>query len=321
MATQEQASSPNIESQDSSIERGTFASPATGPPPSSIIIATFNIRYAVGSHLISGSLFRRIGLGMPQRRPALVSTNIQRAALALSDGTRLPRVDILALQEVDKQTTRAGGVHVARELARELSMDYAHVSMNIPRGQEPESKRWYLDFEEHIATDDNGDTGLATLSRFPIAKTTRIDLPWRECAWRQRLAIESVVPLGRRTLRIYNAHIDLHATTDEKLEQHRAIIERAERVRGPAVLLGDFNTLTAESRLRMRSLLESRGYTTPFRNGIATWRSGLIRLQSDWIFVRDAHVSRWGVARGLSVSDHWPVWVEIVLDDQSLEQR
>lgn len=310
-----------VESQDLSIERGIFASDVTGPAPSKVIIATFNIRYAVGSHLISGSLLRRVGLGMPRRKPSLVSNNIQRAAVALSAGTDMPRVDILALQEADKQTARAGGVHVARELARVLQMNYVHASINIPRGKEPESKQWYLDFEEHIATDESGDTGLATLSRFPITNTTRVDLPWFDCEWRPRLAIESTVSLGEKNMHIYNAHIDPHASTDEKLEQHRAIIASAEKAVGPVILLGDFNTLTNESRTRMRGLLESQGYTSPFRDGTATWRAGLIRLQPDWIFVRDAHVSRCGVTRGLSVSDHWPVWAEIVVDDQDREQR
>lgn len=317
MTTNEQASRPIIKLTDQSIECGTFACSALGPAPAKVVIATFNIRYAVGSHLISGSIFRRLGLGMPGRRTTLVSRHIQRTVRFMSAGERMPRIDILAIQEADKQTARAGGVHVARELARGLQMDYARASMNVPHSDEQASKRWYLDFEEPIAASDTGDTGLATLSRFPFLSTSRIDLPWTECAWRPRLAIESTVSIGSTNLHIYNAHIDPHAETDEQLEQHKAIIKRAEKAVGPTVLLGDFNTLTSESRLKMRRLLESNGYTTPFRNGVATWRTGFIRLQPDWIFVRDATVSRWGVARQLRVSDHWPVWAEITLDDLS----
>lgn len=316
MATQEQDLNPFIDSHDPSIERGTFSSAAIGPPPFKVIIATFNIRYAVGSHLISGSIFRRLGVGMPGRRATLVSRHIQQAVHFMSAGERMPRIDILALQEADRQTARAGGIHVARELARGLQMEYAHARMNLPRGDEQASKQWYLDFEERIVTNDSGDTGLATLSRFPIISATRIDLPGKECAWRPRLAIESTVSVGTKSLHIYNAHIDPHATTNKKLEQHMAVISCAEKAVGPTVLLGDFNILTSESRLMMRQLLETNGYTSPFPNGVATWRAGLLRLQPDWIFVRDAVVSRWGVAKRLSVSDHWPVWAEIELDVQ-----
>jgi endonuclease/exonuclease/phosphatase family metal-dependent hydrolase len=144
----------------------------------------------------------------------------------------------------------------------------------------------------------------------------RVELPWTECAWRPRLALAATATLaGKRRIHIFNSHIDPHASTDEQLEQHAAVLARADRVDGPTVLLGDFNTLTRASCGRVRSFLEARGYSSPLPTGLTTWRAGLIRLHPDWIFVRGARVTRWGVARRLGVSDHWPVWVEIELDD------
>jgi endonuclease/exonuclease/phosphatase family metal-dependent hydrolase len=81
------------------------------------------------------------------------------------------------------------------------------------------------------------------------------------------------------------------------------------------VLLGDFNTLTRESRAETRRLLEAAGYTSPLPSRTATWRAGLYRLHADWIFTRGVRVTRWGVARPLSVSDHWPVWAEIEMGE------
>src|SRR5205085_4850294 len=111
------------DSEAGEIEIGSFA-PKTSPETerSRLVIASFNIRYAVGSFLITGSLFRRMGLTMPRRRPRMVSRNLARAARALSDAEMMPRVDILTLQEADKETIRAGGHHVARELAELLEM-------------------------------------------------------------------------------------------------------------------------------------------------------------------------------------------------------
>ena len=315
MVTQAQPSSPFVESQDPQLEYGNFGPSPSAPAPTKFVIATFNIRYAVGSFLITGSLLRRLGVRLPRRRSALIRRHIDEAAAALSTGNRMPRVDILALQEADKETVRAGNLHVAKELARKLQMNFVHAALNIPRGKEQEPNRWYLDFEEPIATTDTGDTGLAVLSRFPIADAKRVELPWSDCEWRPRLALETTFSVGRKSLHIYNAHIDPHANTEDQLEQHRTILELAEKESGPTLILGDFNTLTSESRLRMRGLIETHGFTTPFPNGLATWRAGLIRLQPDWIFVRDVKVVRWGVARGLSVSDHWPVWAEIYIDN------
>jgi endonuclease/exonuclease/phosphatase family metal-dependent hydrolase len=50
-------------------------------------------------------------------------------------------------------------------------------------------------------------------------------------------------------------------------------------------------------------------------SGTPTWRAGLLRLHADWIFVRNARVVRWGVARGRGISDHWPVWAEVEAEE------
>lgn len=317
MATIEQAT-PNSESSlTSGIEIGSFAPPQTvAAGRSTLVIVSYNIRYAVGSFLITGSLFRRAGLTMPRRRARLVARHINRAARALSDGRRLPPADIVALQEADRETTRAGRIHVARELARGLKMRYAHAAINLPRHEEPKSNKWYLDFEEHIAPTDKGETGIAMLSRLPLLDVARVDLPWTHCAWRPRLALAATVKIGEQSIRIFNSHIDPHASTDEQIEQHAAVLARADEAGCPTILLGDFNTLTRKSCVRVRSFLEDQGYVSPLPTRLATWRAGLIRLHPDWIFVRGLNVTRWGVARPLGVSDHWPVWAEIALGHQ-----
>ncbi|MEJ7616327.1 MAG: endonuclease/exonuclease/phosphatase family protein [Pyrinomonadaceae bacterium] len=119
----------------------------------------------------------------------------------------------------------------------------------------------------------------------------------------------------RQHLSIYNAHIDPHAGVRRQLAQHEAILAHADRLPAhePTLLVGDFNTLSREAQVRMRQLLEARGYQTPMPTGVATWRAGLYRLHADWIFLRHARALRWGIARPLGVSDHWPVWIEIEL--------
>ena len=282
----------------------------------SLIVASYNIRYAVGSFLITGSIGRRLGLTLPHRRSRLVARHLQKAVHALSESQLLPPADIVALQETDKRTRRAGGHDIAREMAKELQMNYARACLNAPRGEEPKSKQWYLDFEEHIPASDTGDTGIAILSRMPFRDVARVDLPWNECVWRPRLALAATIQNGKHPVHIFNSHIDPHAAIEGQLEQHAAILSRAEELAGPIVLLGDFNTLSKRSCLEMRRLLESRGFVTPFKTGTPTWRAGLIRLHTDWIFVRGARVKRFGVARPLNVSDHWPIWAELDLKEE-----
>lgn len=312
------ATIPRTDDAANSIESGSFVSAEAPAASAKLIIASYNIRYAVGSFLISGSLLRRVGLSLPRRRAALVGRHLRQAALAFTDGKRLPPPDIVALQEADQATLRAGRHDIARELASALQMHYASAMAGIPRDEEPQAKQWYLDFEEHIASHDTGDTGIALLSRLPLMETERLALPWTECAWRPRLAMTATIERGKQRLHIFNAHIDPHASINGQLDQHRAILERAGQLTGPVILLGDFNTLTKRSCQEMRRLIELNGFTTPFATGVATWRAGLIRLHTDWIFTRGVEVTRWGVARRLGVSDHWPVWVEVNLETAAI---
>lgn len=323
MAATPQTQTRNARVQESGLERGNFArddlmsdrpaSSETTEDASRLVVATYNIRYAVGSHLIGGSLLRRLGVSRPGRRARLIYDNLRRAARLLSEGARMPRADIVALQEADRGTIRAGGQHVARGLAEALRMSYVRAGTPTPADAQPKQRKWWLDFEERIRLGEEGDTGVAILSRLPFTDAARIELPWSECPWRPRLALAAALPFAGRRLHVFNAHIDTHANVEGQLEQHRAVLAHADALSEsePVVLLGDFNTLTRAARDAARLLLESHGFTTPMPTGTGTWRSGPLRYHFDWIFVRGARVHSWGVARVRGVSDHWPVWAEI----------
>jgi endonuclease/exonuclease/phosphatase family metal-dependent hydrolase len=277
-----------------------------------LVIASYNSRYARGPYLITGGLRRKMGLMNLARRPEHVGQQISRAAKVFSEGTLLPRVDVLALQEADERTKRSGGHHVAKELAEQMDMHWAHEPARIPRGVPPAKRQWWLDFEEPIDLHDSGDTGVALLSRLPLKDVTRIELPWHECQWRPKLAIAATISVGPQQLRLFNAHIDPHAAINGQLAQLEVVAAEAEAATVPTIILGDFNTLSRQKCIDTRKFLESQGYTTPYPTGTATWRGGGLRMHADWIFVRGVKIERWGVARPLNVSDHWPIWAEIV---------
>jgi endonuclease/exonuclease/phosphatase family metal-dependent hydrolase len=279
-----------------------------------LVIASYNIRYARGPYLISGGLRRKMGLMSLAGRPEHVARQISAAARAFTEGKLLPPVDVLALQEADMRTQRTGGHHVAEELAAELGMHWVHEAAGIPRGVKPVKRQWWLDFEEPIDLHDSGDTGVALLSRLPLRDVTRIDLPWQECQWRPRLAIAATISVGAQDVRIFNAHVDPHAAVDGQLAQLEAIAAQTEATTVPTIVLGDFNTLSKQKCIETREFLEARGYTTPFPTGTATWRTTVLKMHADWIFVRGVRIERWGVAKPMNVSDHWPIWGEVVVD-------
>ncbi|HKP45378.1 MAG TPA: endonuclease/exonuclease/phosphatase family protein [Pyrinomonadaceae bacterium] len=284
--------------------------------PSKIVVASYNIRYAVGRFLIGSGLLRKAGVTSHRLRPVHVGENIHRAAEAFRSNTLMPAPAILALQEADKHTRRAGGHHVARELADTLDMNWIHVPAGIPRGQAPADRQWWLNFEEQIGLQDAGDTGVALLSKYQLADITRIDLPWHECPWRPRVAMAATVNLGGKELRILNAHVDPHAAVGGQLEQVEVLLTEAEKHQGPLLIAGDFNTLSKKKCVETQAFMQQRGFQSAIPIGTATWRGAGIRLHADWIFYRDVSVSRWGVARPLNVSDHWPIWVEVEPNQQ-----
>ena len=313
MAVTLQPRSEHYDSQEPEIERGSFARVLPHADTSTLVVVTYNLRYGVGSHLIGGSLLRRAGFSWPGGRPRLVASNVARAARLLSKGSLMPRADIVAVQEADRGTIRAGGQHVALELARALEMNFVRAHVETPSDAGPKDRKWWLDFEERMTVGEEGDAGVAILSRLPLSDAERIELPWSVCPWRPRLALAAVVGFGARSLHVFNSHIDTHASVEGQLEQHRAVLAVADRAseNGPTVLLGDFNTMTREACEAARALLESHGFATPIPTGTATWRSGPLRHHFDWIFTRGLRILRWGVARTRGISDHWPVWAEV----------
>jgi endonuclease/exonuclease/phosphatase family metal-dependent hydrolase len=278
---------------------------------SNLVLASYNIRYAVGRFLIASGLLRKLGLNTPFARAMAVQKNVSKAARAFTENALLPRPDILALQEADKSTGRSGKRHVAAELATFLNMPYFHAAAGIPRGVLPQKREWWLNFEEQIGLYDAGDTGVALLSRVPLEDVSRLDLPWHDCPWRPRVAIAATFGWRDQRVRLFNVHLDPHGPSGNQHRQIENVLEQAQTYDGPTVILGDFNSLSKRKAIEIRRLMECAGYISPQPTGTSTWRGAGLRFHADWIFGRGIEFTRWGVAKPLDVSDHWPIWVEI----------
>src|SRR5687767_8371050 len=145
---------------------------------SSLVLASYNIRYAVGRFLILSGLLRKFGYNFPGRRADAIERNLAAAAATFTNNRLLPAPDILALQEADKMTGRTARRHIARSLAEEMKMSYVHAGVGLPLGIQPKQREWWLNFEEQVGSDDKGDMGVAWLSRMPLTDVELIDLPW-----------------------------------------------------------------------------------------------------------------------------------------------
>lgn len=223
----------------------------------------------------------------------LVTWNIQygrhldRALAALRADPHLARADVLCLQELD----RAG----AARLANSLGFFWAYGLASVhPRTGRP--------------------FGNAVLSRYPLHNPRVLTLPHPE-PWtgRRRIAVAVDLDPGRgRILRVVSVHTStVVAEQARRLDQAAAALDRAAGD-GPAVVAGDFNTVSAWEVTLLRRAARRAGFrparlppggTHPGWHGLPPGRSFVL----DHVFVRGWEVGSRGVGTA-DVSDHRPVW-------------
>lgn len=233
---------------------------------------------------------------MPLR---IVSYNI-RHGRGMDDSVNLARIasvlrpftpDIVALQEVDRGVRRSGGLNEPAELGGLLSMRHAFAP--------------FMPYQD-------GEYGLAILSRFPIVRATPIRLPDGNEP-RVALAAELQLPDGARLVAV-NVHFDWVSSDSFRLKQATALTAVLDTMRLPYVLLGDFND---EPGSRTLALFEARA--TQVRKPEAdrfTFSSTDPAKEIDFVFVAPA--ARWRSIGARPVtervaSDHRPVIADVEL--------
>jgi endonuclease/exonuclease/phosphatase family metal-dependent hydrolase len=127
--------------------------------------------------------------------------------------------DLVALQEVDKNCSRSGNRDLAAILGNQLNMEFRFGTFMAFQG---------------------GQYGLAVLSKFPIRKTRRIQLPPGSREPRCALEIEVVSESLGTPISFVSVHNDW-IDEDFRVKQVLALDKAFETVRHPVVLAGDFN--------------------------------------------------------------------------------
>ena len=188
------------------------------------------------------------------------------ARLSLTtEGLRELGADVIALQEASVSRGRG---NVARRLADALGMHYVHAPAT--------SRVFPIPFVNRIiVTAMNFAEGPAVLSRFPIVDSEVYDLP--RCAKRLDprvlLRVEIDTPWGQ--LAVFSTH----TSRDDCQVARVAEVVRARAAKGPAVLMGDFNT--AESAPAITALNGPGGFVDAFRAANVT-APGLTVWQRPW---------------------------------------
>ncbi|HEX8921022.1 MAG TPA: endonuclease/exonuclease/phosphatase family protein [Pyrinomonadaceae bacterium] len=256
---------------------------ALATTPEAIKIVSYNIRYRCGEDL--------------KRLIELFKTDEE-----------IGRAHIIGLQEVDRNKKRTGNVNTARLMADELGMYYAWAAPPPPPSKEKKPQ------EE--------ETGVAILSVYPLADVTRFVLPNEGPGGRRRAAIGATVKIGTTSVRVYSIHAEIRTSNERRLQQVGAVLEdlKAQHAQTErAVVLGDFNTLTGKDVDGTNALFTNAKFTTPFNNEISTWKTFIIELKLDWLWLRNLSPTSHGIDKKIGLSDHWPLWVTVKLGDGKQE--
>lgn len=218
----------------------------------------------------------RHGVGMDGK------LDLERAAGVL----RRLEPDLVALQEVDENCRRSGGVDQAAALGKALGMEHR--------------------FGEFMAY-DGGRYGLAVLSRFPIKATRRHELP-RGAEPRCALEVEVEVPGLGQPVSFTCVHNDW--TKEElRVAQMRALVA-ALGERRPAIVAGDYNGEPGSESL---AVLAEAGWRILAKDGARganpTWPADAPTQEIDHVAERglpEYSVSHDVVAEKVA-SDHRPI--------------
>ena len=160
------------------------------------------------------------------------------------------RVDLVALQEVDRDSNRSGHVDQAARLGALTRMNHVfRATRPLPGGQ----------------------YGVALLSRFDILSAVARDLPAE--GFEPRVYVDARLDLGgSRRLRLGFTHLDFHVASAQP--QVRELLRLA-AASPPAIVLGDFNftpdrpvhdLMAARFRDVWNVVGEGRGPTVPARS-------------------------------------------------------
>ncbi|MCX2575094.1 endonuclease/exonuclease/phosphatase family protein [Pedobacter sandarakinus] len=158
---------------------------------------------------------------------------------AIAAAISLQSPDLVALQEVDVNTKRSGGVNEAVILAQKLKMNF-----------------YFAKAIDH----DGGDYGVAILSRFPMSEAKTFMLPKNSDARAEQrvLATAKIEVAKNKFIRFASTHLDAQKTNENRQMQAKEINRLLMDDNLPVVLGGDLNAAPGSESIKIFDALFTR---------------------------------------------------------------
>lgn len=157
------------------------------------------------------------------------------------------------------------------------------------------------------------DFGIAILSKWPLHNPELIMLPnWLPGWIENRFAVKAVTSMKDRDITVYNTHLDLVWMEP----QGKFLAEAMTKQVGPVILGGDFNTWRPGSISYLENKLKDAGLERMTEGTGSTFEFNSLKFTLDHIFSMEGLNSSAETYRQTNASDHFPVWVEIELEEE-----
>lgn len=214
----------------------------------------------------------------PPSKPGLI--DIDAIAKVILDS----KADVIALQEVDKNTVRSGNLDQAKALAEKTGMNYHFFKA--------------IDY-------DGGDYGLAILSRLPMKDVKLIPLPQKVVA-EKRIVAQVTIQLGKQQVVIATTHMDATRSPENRNAQMEYIMELYKDTKSQVILCGDLNSVPKSDAIK---LLDQHFKRTCIDNCAPSVPQIKPRALIDYIATKNINwpLLDYRVIEELYASDHRPI--------------
>jgi endonuclease/exonuclease/phosphatase family metal-dependent hydrolase len=208
----------------------------------------------------------------------------------IADVINKAKPDLVGLQEVDRGVQRTQRIDEIVELSKLTRMDYAF-AFNLPY--------------------QGGQYGVAILSRFPIRATEhRLYKNLREAE--RRGFIRAEVTINSRLVHFVTTHLD-YQHDDGRLFEAQQMLASLSDVKGPLIVVGDFNDTPAGDTFKLiSSLFDDAWSVLPADEGFS-YPADKPTKRIDYIFTRrtdEIKTKRAWLVNTLA-SDHVPVVADL----------
>jgi endonuclease/exonuclease/phosphatase family metal-dependent hydrolase len=280
----------------------TFRSSAGGLGIAVWVAAVLSIALLFFAFSSSGSARNRSSIAGSSKKVLRVMTYNIHVGVGMDKKLDLQRIadvinreqpDLVGLQEVDRGVKRTEGKDEIAELAKMTSLQYVFAHN--------------LDYQ-------GGQYGVAVLSRFPIASVDHRKYEnTREAERRGMIRIE--VSVGGKTINFVTTHLD-YQYDDGRLFETEQMLKFLEDVKGPLVVVGDFNDEPTGSAYKLMSLSFDDAWVQSRARGAGlTYPADKPLKRIDYVFTRRSDHSKAKKTRVVETlaSDHLPLVADLEL--------